>query len=105
MPMTKEPRHGIAATSRFDRMKKCFVILAVLVVAVRLEAQPAGPVRLALISKTEHAAKALDILTTRLSANQNIHLLERSEIEGIYREQGLSAANGNDFEIGAHPGR
>ena len=68
--------------------------------AVPLLAQTNGAVRLALISETDEAATAADILTVRLTGNSHIQLLERDEIQKVYREQGLSAGNRDDLKLG-----
>ncbi len=57
-------------------------------------------VRLALIAETADAAAASDVLTARLSTNSQIQLLERNEIEKVYREQGLSAMNTDYVKLG-----
>ena len=81
-------------------MKKWFWILLVLVAVVKLPAQTNAPVRLALIAESDETTTAADVLTAQLSANQNIHLLERDEIEKVYHEQGMSAANRDDLKLG-----
>jgi hypothetical protein len=81
-------------------MKRLFWIFLILLLALRLVAQSNAPVRLALISETDEAAAASDILTAQLSGNPKIHLLERDEIEKVYREQGLSAANKDYLKLG-----
>lgn len=43
---------------------------------------------------------AADILTAVLSRNEKLHLVERNEIERVYREQGLSAANEDFLKLG-----
>ena len=81
-------------------MKMGFWILLVLVAAAKLPAQTNGPVQLALIAESAEATTAADVLTAQLSDNPKIHLLERDEIEKIYREQGMSAANRDDLKLG-----
>src|SRR5271154_3297350 len=85
-------------------MKKPFWIFLILLLALRLTAQSNAPVQLALISETDEASADSDILTAQLSGNQKIHLLERDEIEKVYREQGMSAANRDDLKLGHIPG-
>ena len=46
------------------------------------------------------AVGAGDILTAQLSGNPKIQLLERNEMEKVYREQGMSAANRDDLKLG-----
>ena len=81
-------------------MKKLAATLGVLIVAARLLAQTNAPVRLALIAETGEVSVAADVLTAQLSGNPQIQLLERNEIEKVYREQGLSAANRDYIKLG-----
>jgi hypothetical protein len=81
-------------------MKKLSRVLAIIILTTRVLAQSNEPVRLALITETDEAAAASDVLTAQLSGNQKIHLLERNEIEKVYREQGLSAANKDYLKLG-----
>jgi hypothetical protein len=74
--------------------------LAILTLALRLPGQTNAPARLALISESSDASTAADVLTSELSSNPKIQLLERNEIEKIYREQGLSAANKDYLKLG-----
>ena len=69
-------------------------------IGLRLSAQTAAPVRLAIFTDTPEAMSALDALTVDLSKNDRFHLLERAEIEKVYREQGMSAANRDDLKLG-----
>jgi hypothetical protein len=66
----------------------------------QIHAQSNAPVRLALISETDQAATAVDILTAQFSGNNKIQLLERDQIAKVYREQGLSAANKDYLKLG-----
>src|SRR6266446_1803823 len=68
-------------------------------------AQPGAPpssglARLALVAEVPPAVAALDLLTVELSNRKGIVLLERSEIDRIYREQALSAANKDYLKLG-----
>ncbi len=81
-------------------MKKLFWIFSISLLTLHSPAQSNAPVQLALISETDEASAASDILTAQLSGNQKIHLLERDEIEKVYREQGLSAGNRDDLKLG-----
>jgi len=81
-------------------MKKWFWILLVLVAVAKLPAQTNRPVQLALIAESDETTTAADVLTAQLSDNPKIHLLERDEIEKVYHEQGMSAANRNDLKLG-----
>ena len=74
--------------------------LAIVTLATRLLAQSNEPVRLALIVETGEASTVSDVLTAQLSGNSKIHLLERNEIEKVYREQGLSAGNKDYLKLG-----
>jgi Ca2+-binding EF-hand superfamily protein len=81
-------------------MKKFFAFLIISIFVSRLSAQTNEPVRLALISETDEASAASDILTAQLSGNPKIQLLERNEIEKVYREQGLSTGNRDYLKLG-----
>jgi hypothetical protein len=81
-------------------VKRIFLIIAVLIFALRLAAQSNATVRLALISESPETSAAADVLTVQLSSNPSLHLLERSEIQRIYREQGLSAMNRDYLKLG-----
>ena len=81
-------------------MKKLLSALTIVILATRLLAQSNAPVRLALVAETDEAATALDVLTAQLSGNQKIQLLERNEIEKVYREQGLPAVNKDYLKLG-----
>ena len=81
-------------------MKKLFETLGILLLAAQLSAQSNAPIRLALITGTDEASVASDVLTAQLSGNPKIQLLERNEIEKVYREQGLSAANQDYLKLG-----
>ncbi|MGO9476993.1 MAG: hypothetical protein ACLQAH_09620 [Limisphaerales bacterium] len=74
--------------------------MAIIILATRLLAQSNAPARLALIAETDEASAAADVLTARLSGNPQIQLLERNEIEKVYREQGLAAANQDYPKLG-----
>jgi hypothetical protein len=80
---------------------KPILLLAVLFgLALSLPAQTNEPVKLAIVAESSDASAALDILTARLSANNNVHLLERDEIDKVYQEQGKSAENRDDVKLG-----
>jgi hypothetical protein len=81
-------------------MKKILFILVSLAITVQLRAQSNTPVRLALISETDPAGAAADILTAQFSSNPKIQLLERDQIAKVYREQGLSEANTDYLKLG-----
>ena len=81
-------------------MKTKILIIAILISALQLPAQTNGTVRLALVSESPDALAAADVLTAELSSHKNLQLLERNEIEKVYREQGLSAANTDYLKLG-----
>jgi Ca2+-binding EF-hand superfamily protein len=81
-------------------MKANILIIAILISALQLPAQTNGTVRLALVSESPDALAAADVLTAELSSHKNLQLLERNEIERVYREQGLSAANTDYLKLG-----
>lgn len=59
-----------------------------------------APVKLAIISESPDTAAMADVLTAEFTKNDKVHLLERSEIDRVYREQGFSAANRDDVKLG-----
>lgn len=81
-------------------MKKFFLLLTVFCVTGRILAQTNPPVKLALISETDEALPAADLLTAKFSGNDQIQLVERDQIEKVYQEQGLSAANTDYLKLG-----
>ncbi len=74
-------------------MKAILLLLAGIVVTTQLQAQSNAPVRLAIVPETPEAGAVADLLTAEFSRNVKMHLLERAEIDRVYREQGLSKAN------------
>ena len=52
------------------------------------------------ISESPDASAAADVLTAELSSNKKLQMLERNEIEKVYREQGLSAGNRDYLKLG-----
>jgi Ca2+-binding EF-hand superfamily protein len=81
-------------------MKAIILIISILISTLQLPAQTNGTVRLALISESPDALAAADVLTAELSSYAHLQLLERNEIERVYREQGLSAANKDYLKLG-----
>ncbi len=81
-------------------MNKWAMVLLVLAAAVTSPAETNASVRLALVSETSEAMTAADVLTAQLSRNDQIQLLERDQIEKVYREQGMSEANRDDLKVG-----
>ena len=68
--------------------------------ATSLFAQTNVPLKLALIAESDDAAAAVDVLTAQLSSDSLFQLLDRDEIDKVYHEQGLAAANRNDLKLG-----
>ena len=64
-----------------------------------LASEPA-PVRLALVSEAPEAAPALDLLTVSLTKQSAVALLERAEVDRVYREQALAAGEGDYVKLG-----
>lgn len=81
-------------------MRKILWFFVTLLLAARLPAQTNAPVRLAIVVESNEASPAGDVLTADLSKNPQISLLERNEIDKVYREQGLSAANRDYLKLG-----
>src|SRR5579859_4535806 len=81
-------------------MNKWAVFFLVLAAAVQSPAETNAPVRLAVVSETSEAMAAADVLTAQLSGYDKIQLLERDQIEKVYREQGMSEANRDDLKVG-----
>ncbi|MGN6644683.1 MAG: hypothetical protein ACTHKU_16965, partial [Verrucomicrobiota bacterium] len=81
-------------------MNKSVLTFAISLLALNLTAQPGKPVRLALVPETDEVFAACDVLTARLSGDGKLQLLERANIERVYREQGRSAANRDDLKMG-----
>lgn len=79
---------------------------AVLVVAILLEAgipgaaQSNAPIRLALIGAEAEFKTAVDLLTVEFSQNDRVVLLEREELDRLYREQRISAENQDYLKLG-----
>ncbi len=65
-----------------------------------LEHQTNAPARLAIVSESADASATADVLTVELSSRKSLQLLERAEIEKIYREQALSAGNRDYLKLG-----
>lgn len=78
-------------------MRFFYIITVSLFTALGLRAETIPPaVRLAIISESSDVATAVDVLAAEFSKNEKLQLLERGQIEKIYREQALSAG-GKDF--------
>ncbi|HEY4416805.1 MAG TPA: EF-hand domain-containing protein [Verrucomicrobiae bacterium] len=81
-------------------MNRCIFILLGLLCSLPLLAQTNEPLKLALISEADVVGPVADMLTAKLSGNGKIQLLERDQLETIYREQNLSAANKDYLKLG-----
>jgi len=81
-------------------MKRLLGTLGIFLLAAQLFAQTNAPVRLALIYEAAELSAAGDVLTAQLSKDPQIRLLERDEIDRVYREQGLSVANRDYLKLG-----
>jgi len=81
-------------------MKQVLFIFVVVAFTIRLPGQTNVPVRLALVTESAETSAAADVLTAELSSHKNLQLLERNEIEKVYREQGLSAGNKDYLKLG-----
>jgi len=81
-------------------MKHLLWLFLTVSLAVRAIGQSNAPVRLAVIVDSEEVASPGNVLTFELSRNPQVVLLERSEIQKVYREQGLSAENKNYVKLG-----
>jgi len=58
------------------------------------------PVKLAIVPESPAAATAVDLLTAEFSKNDQVLMLERAEIDKVYREQSLSAGNRDYLKLG-----
>ena len=58
------------------------------------------PVRLAIVSESTGTMPAADLLTVEFSKNDKVHLVERSEIEKVIREQQLSLNDLDCLKLG-----
>src|SRR5580700_11198970 len=77
-----------------------FLALWVLFFASPLFGATNEAVRLAVVPESDESALLANVLTAQLSGNPRIHLLERAEIDRIYREQGISAADTDNVKLG-----
>lgn len=91
-----------ALTRRFGEVFKQALTLGLLLllpVALWAQTNP-PPVRLAIFPAESSTAAVADLLTAELSEKPGVVLLERAQIEKIYREQALSSANRNYVKLG-----
>jgi len=80
--------------------KLIFLFVALLVFGGARPARSGEPIRLALVAQSAELPAAADMLTANLSAVPDLQLLERAEIDKIYREQALSAGNRDLLRLG-----
>jgi len=73
-----------------------FIIAGLLSLATALHAAP----RLALIGNGQGLGPAIDLMTVALSGHDGVELLERSELERVYREQALGAGKQDWVKLG-----
>jgi hypothetical protein len=57
-------------------------------------------VKLAIVAEEEQARTYADLLTVEFARHERLQLLERNEIDRVYREQALSAANKDYLKLG-----
>lgn len=82
-------------------MRFCCLLLSFCLPGALHAAQPAGALtRVAIVAEDAVARPAADLLTVELSRDPGVQLLERGEIDRIYREQRLSAANTDYLKLG-----
>ena len=89
--------------NKLSRLMKrlCGIGLCLPLFILRIEAQTNQvPVRLAILPETAEAVAAADVLTADFTKIDKVQLLERAEIEKVYREQGLSAENKDYLKLG-----
>mgnify|MGYP001768499852 CR=1 FL=1 len=81
------------------RLAQTWVLIVILTASTFLAAaqNPAASsfplVKLAIVTEEEQARTYADLLTVEFSRHERLQLLERNEIDRVYREQLLSAAN------------
>ena len=82
-------------------MGRFFAIFTLLLATGQLLAATNDPpVKLAIVPESPAAATVADLLTAEFTKNDTVQLLERSEIERVYRELKSSAANRDDLKLG-----
>ena len=72
--------------------KKITLCLYVFVVSFNVFAT-AKPVKIAIIGKPGEYKTEIDLLTEKLSRNENIHMLERVDIDYIIKEHAIAASD------------
>ena len=81
-------------------MKIRLSLFAILVSVTLLPAQTNRLIRLAIVPKTDEVSHLADLVGVEFSKAGNIQLLERAEIDRVYHEQALSAANKDYLKLG-----
>ena len=77
------------------------LLVALALTAAGLRAQTNGqPSRLAIITESAAFSTVADLLTVEFSAKPQLQVLERAEIEKLYREQQLSVVNRDYVKLG-----
>jgi len=82
-----------------------FVVLGIWALACGLTTRASGqsaapPIRLGIIDEDQEFSKIIDLLTVEFSSKSGLEVLERTQIEKLYREQQLSASNGGYIHLG-----
>jgi hypothetical protein len=82
-------------------MKKLLLFVMCVLIALHLHGQTnQSPERLAIVPEAPEVGAVADLLTAEFSKRDQVHLLERAEIEKVYREQKLSAGNREYLKLG-----
>ena len=82
-------------------MRKSFFLLVVIFLTNQIQAQTnVTLMRLAILPETENARAIADVLTSDFTEKNQLQLVERADIEKIYREQGLSGADKDYLKLG-----
>ncbi len=96
----REPSLTAAELQRSQWQINFLLVLFLLWVTATHAQTNSSAVRLAIISGSNASAGAADLLTVELSKLPNLQVLERDQIEKVYREQGLSGANKDYLRLG-----
>lgn len=75
-------------------------LLALVWLSTRAAQAAEMPIKLAIIAEAADFARVADLLTVELSAQPQVQVLERAQLERIYREQQLAAANRDYVKLG-----
>ena len=75
-------------------------LLFVAAAATAVAQSNTAPARLAILTTDPAAGAAADVLAAAFSESDRLTLLDRSQIEKVYREQALSAANQSFIKLG-----